>query len=222
MIEKKKVKRKPRGRKIRKEIKKPAKKPETLRKPTLIGYMRVSTEKQDHSLQHKALIEAGVEEENIFQDTISGSRVNRKGRDECLKYLIEGDTLVVWKLDRFSRSLKDLLTKLDELEQKGVGFKTLTQNIDTTTPAGRMMMQIVGAFAEFEREMIRERVKAGIQEKMKNSKQRWGKRPAVDYSEKEIKKLIREGLTQRQVAKQIGVSKSTVQRIYKTMRIKKR
>ena len=214
-IDKKKVKRKPRGRKIRR-VEKPKKKDITPeRKPKKIGYMRVSTEKQDMALQLDALVAAGVAPEDIYRDTISGSKITREGRDACLKALIAGDTLCVWKLDRFSRSLKDILDKLDMLMARGVRFVSLTQNLDTQTPVGRAMIQMIGIFAEFERETIRERVKAGIRAKIESGEVvRWGRRPQVEYENEEIVRLLQSGMTQREVARTTGVSKTTVQRVW--------
>lgn len=207
---KKDLKRKPRGRKIvRRE--KPVKK--EIRKPQILGYMRVSTEKQDHALQRDALLKYGVPEENIFQDTISGSKVTREGRDRLLKHLVEGDTVVVWKLDRFSRSLKDILDKLEDFMHRGIFFVSLTQQIDTTTPTGRAMMQMIGIFAELERETIRERVKAGIQaSRAAEPNKKWGRKASVDYDEKEILTLLKTNSV-RAVTKLTGVKKSTVQAI---------
>ena len=214
--------RKPRGRKIKPRERVKPKPTQPLRKPKKIGYMRVSTDKQEMALQIEAMFEAGIEWDDIYADTISGSKVNRKWRDACLKYLIPGDKLYVWKLDRFSRSLKDLLIKLDELKEKGVGFRSITQDIDTTTPAGRMMMQMVGSFAEFETEMIRERVTAGIQAKISEGNVRWGRQPAVDYDEEEIKKMLRQKIPHRTIAAAIGISKGTVGNVSKKMKGKKK
>lgn len=205
--------RKPRGKKIRPRVEKPKKKPSKVRKPTLIGYMRVSTDKQDHALQFDALIEHGVKEENIYSDIISGSKISRKGLNDCLKQLVSGDTLLVWKIDRLSRSLKDLLIELDKLDNMDVGFRAITQAIDTTTPAGRMMMHMIGAFAEFEREMIRERVKAGIKTKMDNGRERWGRMPKTEYEPEAIDALRAKGYTVGKIAREIGVSKATVSRV---------
>lgn len=132
-----------------------------------IGYARISKadESQVLDLQIDALIEAGVGKENIYTDKISGVKDNRPGLENCLKALRKGDTLIVWKLDRLGRSLKHLIATIDDLNQRGVGFKVLTGegiNIDTTTPAGKMIFSIFGAFAEFERELIRERTLAGL------------------------------------------------------------
>jgi DNA invertase Pin-like site-specific DNA recombinase len=128
----------------------------------LIGYARVSKQQdQDTATQVQALKKAGAE--RIYQEHASGGRWDRPELHKLLDQLRAGDVLVVWKLDRLSRSLKDLLHLLDGLNTKGAGFMSITEHIDTTTPAGRMMLQMVGAFAEFEREMIRERTRAGLE-----------------------------------------------------------
>ena len=127
----------------------------------IFGYSRISKgEDQNIRLQIKAFKEARVEK--TFKETASGGRWDRPILHKMLDQLRENDIVVVWKLDRLSRSLKDLLVIMEKIDQAGSGFKSLTEAIDTTTPAGRMMMQMVGSFAEFEREMIRERTKAGL------------------------------------------------------------
>ena len=127
----------------------------------LIGYARVSKQQeQDTAAQVQALKKAGAE--RVYQEHASGGRWDRPELHRLLEQLRPGDVLVVWKLDQLSRSLKDLLHLMDGLNARGAGFMSLTEQIDTTTPAGRMMMQMVGAFAEFEREMIRERTSAGL------------------------------------------------------------
>ena len=127
----------------------------------IFGYSRVSKgDDQNARLQIKAFKEVGVEK--TFMETASGGRWDRPVLHEMLGQLRKNDIVVVWKLDRLSRSLKDLLVIMEKIDQAGSGFKSLTEAIDTTTPAGRMMMQMVGSFAEFEREMIRERTKAGL------------------------------------------------------------
>ena len=134
----------------------------------LIGYARVS--KSDNSqvldLQIDALTNSGVKEENIYSDKISGSKDARPGLENCLKALRENDILVVYKLDRLGRNLKHLIQTVEDLTKRKIGFKVLSGqgvNIDTTTPAGKMIFSIFGALAEFERELIRERTIAGIQ-----------------------------------------------------------
>ena len=134
----------------------------------LIGYARVS--KADNSqvldLQIDALTNAGVNEENIYTDKISGSKDERPGLENCLKALRQDDVLVVYKLDRLGRNLKHLIQTVEDLTKRKIGFKVLSGqgvNIDTTTPAGKMIFSIFGALAEFERELIIERTKAGLQ-----------------------------------------------------------
>jgi DNA invertase Pin-like site-specific DNA recombinase len=127
---------------------------------SLIGYARVSTQDQHLHLQQDALKNAGCIK--IFTDTISGSTIERKGLDEALEYLRPGDTLVVWRLDRLGRSLKHLIETITALQGKGIGFKSLTENIDTETSGGKLIFHIFGALAEFERNLIRERTNAGL------------------------------------------------------------
>ena len=127
----------------------------------LIGYARVSKgDEQSNALQAKALKAAGCK--RVFEEAASGGRWDRPILHDMLRQLREGDVVVVWKLDRLSRSLKDLLHLMERIKEADAGFRSLTESIDTTTPAGRMMMQMVGSFAEFERAMIRERTSAGL------------------------------------------------------------
>lgn len=207
MIEENKPKRKPRGKKIvRREIK-PKK---ITHEPKIVGYMRVSTEHQDHALQYDALHAAGVKDENIYKDTISGSKISRNGLEKCLKSLEAGDVLVVWKIDRLSRKLYDMVDMMRDLEKRNVGFKSLTQDIDTTVPSGRMMLHILFIFAEFERETIRERVKAGIKAKRDSGEiKQWGRKPKIEYDEQEILKMLK-NQSIREVSRFTGVPKSTV------------
>src|SRR5271165_2880414 len=126
----------------------------------VLGYGRVSREGQDLAQQRAALRAAGCS--RLFEEKASGGRWDRPELHRLLDHLREGDVVVVWKLDRLSRSLKDLLHIMEKIGEAGAGFRSLTEHIDTTTPAGRMMMQMVGAFAEFERAMIRERTSLGL------------------------------------------------------------
>jgi DNA invertase Pin-like site-specific DNA recombinase len=126
----------------------------------LIGYARVSTHDQTLHLQQDALQKA--ECSKIFTDTASGAKTERIGLDEALDYVRTGDTLVVWRLDRLGRSLPHLITTMTSLEARGIGFKSLTENIDTTTSGGKLIFHIFGALAEFERNLIRERTQAGL------------------------------------------------------------
>jgi DNA invertase Pin-like site-specific DNA recombinase len=126
----------------------------------LIGYARVSTQDQHLRLQLDALKSAGCIK--IFTDTISGAKHERQGLEDALNFLREGDVLVVWRLDRLGRSLKDLIERLTQLHNRNIGFKSLTESIDTTTSGGKLIFHIFGALAEFERDIIRERTNAGL------------------------------------------------------------
>jgi DNA invertase Pin-like site-specific DNA recombinase len=139
----------------------------------LIGYARVSTHEQTLILQQDALQKAGCSK--IFTDTASGAKAERKGLDEALDYVRSGDTLVVWRLDRLGRSLPHLIATMTGLEERGIGFKSLTENIDTTTSGGKLIFHIFGALAEFERNLIRERTQAGLSA----ARARRGGRPKV-------------------------------------------
>jgi DNA invertase Pin-like site-specific DNA recombinase len=127
----------------------------------LVGYARVSTSEQTLDLQQDALTKAGCTK--IYTDAASGTQAERKGLQEAISYVRAGDTLVVWKLDRFGRSLKDLITRIKELNDRKIGFKSLTENIDTTASGGKLIFHIFGALAEFERDIIRERTNAGLE-----------------------------------------------------------
>jgi DNA invertase Pin-like site-specific DNA recombinase len=126
----------------------------------LIGYARVSTHEQTLNLQQDALSKTGCTK--IFTDTASGVKTERIGLEEALNYVRKGDTLVVWRLDRLGRSLPHLITTMADLLERGIGFKSLTENIDTTTSGGKLIFHIFGALAEFERNLIRERTQAGL------------------------------------------------------------
>src|SRR4051794_36386709 len=126
----------------------------------LIGYARVSTQDQTLALQQDALKQVGCEK--ILTDTASGAKADRPGLEEALEYVRPGDTLVVWKLDRLGRSLPHLIETIRQLEARGIGFKSLTEQIDTTTSGGKLIFHVFAALAEFERDVIRERTNAGL------------------------------------------------------------
>src|SRR5213080_637709 len=126
----------------------------------LIGYARVSTQDQTLNLQKDALKKLGCNK--IFTDTASGAKAERKGLEEALEYVREGDTLVVWRLDRLGRSLKHLIETITELNNRKIGFKSIQESIDTTTSGGKLIFHVFGALAEFERDIIRERTQAGL------------------------------------------------------------
>ncbi len=177
-----------------------------------LGYARVSTQDQDTQAQITALNAARCE--RIFQEKASGGRWDRPELHRLLGQLRPGDVVVVWKLDRLSRSLKDLLLTLEKIEEAGADFQSLTEAIDTTTPAGRMMMQIVGSFAEFERAMLRERTKNGLDAARKNGRV-GGRRPKLtEQQQREIIILVTSGQkTGADAARLFCVHPSTVVRL---------
>ncbi len=129
----------------------------------LIGYARVSTSGQELNLQLDALKQAGCKKQHIFTDQISGSKVERPGLTECLKELKKGDTLIIWRLDRLGRSLRNLIDIVEQLQKRGVGFRSINDGgIDTTTASGEMIFNIFGTLAQFERRLIQERTQAGL------------------------------------------------------------
>ena len=128
----------------------------------LIGYARISTADQSLNLQRDALLAAGCPETRVYTDIASGAKADRPGLEAALHYIREGDTLVVWKLDRLGRSLTHLIDTVHALDARGIGFKSLQEHIDTTTPGGKLVFHVFAALAEFERDLIRERTKAGL------------------------------------------------------------
>jgi DNA invertase Pin-like site-specific DNA recombinase len=128
----------------------------------LIGYARISTADQGLNLQRDALLAAGCPEPRVYTDIASGAKADRPGLEAALHDLREGDTLVVWKLDRLGRSLKHLIETVHALDARGVGFKSLQEHIDTTTPGGKLIFHVFAALAEFERDLIGERTRAGL------------------------------------------------------------
>jgi len=180
----------------------------------LIGYARVSIKDQDAAAQIAALENAGCE--LIFQEKASGGRWDRPELHRLLGQLRNGDVLVVWKLDRLSRSLKDVLTLMEKIDQAGAGFRSLTEVIDTTSPGGRMMMQIVGTFAEFERAMLRERTQHGLDAARKQGRV-GGRRPKLKaHQQQEIVHLVNSGQkTAADAARLFNIHPATVSRLLK-------
>jgi DNA invertase Pin-like site-specific DNA recombinase len=146
----------------------------------LIGYARVSTIEQNTDPQRDALAGAGCA--RVFVDTASGAIQTRPELERCLDHLRPGDTLVVWRLDRLGRSLRHLIDSIAALDQRGIGFRSLTENVDTTSPGGRLVFHLFGALAEFERDLIRERTQAGLA--AARARGRHGGRPAVMTAQK--------------------------------------
>jgi len=136
----------------------------TPRSPSLrlVGYARVSSNAQELQLQLDALQKAGCTKGDIFTDKVSGAKSERPGLDRCLQQLKAGDVLVVWRLDRLGRSMRHLIDLVEELRQRGIGFRSLSESVDTTSANGKLTFHIFTALAEFERDLIRERTKAGL------------------------------------------------------------
>src|SRR5450631_3805404 len=177
------------------------------------GYARVSTDDQNPALQLAALKKAGCKPENIFKDAgISGATTKRPALLRCLKVLQDGDTLTVWKLDRLGRSLRDLITMLDDLKQRGVKFRSLTEHIDTDTPTGRAMWQMIGVLAELERSMISERTRAGVKAAQRRG-EKFGRKPKLTRQQIDhARKLIEQGEDRQKVAALFKVGRKTFYR----------
>jgi len=176
----------------------------------LIGYMRVSTEDQSTSLQRDALLHYGIDSRNIFEDKISGSSADRDGLNKALEFMQNGDTLVVWKLDRLGRSLMHLISIITLLKDKNISFVSITEGMDTTTASGELFFHIFGALAQFERSLIQQRVKAGLKSAKKRGK--IGGRPRSIDDEKlaAIKKALTEGMSKAAICRNFGVKRSTL------------
>lgn len=182
---------------------------------TMIGYARVSTADQSLDMQIEALKAAGCDQ--VFTDVASGVKADRPGLEKALEYLRDGDTLIVWKIDRLARSLSDLLQTVETLRKRGVGFRSLTDaGIDTTTRNGKLLLNLFGTLAEFERDLIRERTKAGLASAAARGRN-GGRRPVVTPAKlARAQKLMRaeeaggKGLTVREAAAAINVGKTAL------------
>jgi DNA invertase Pin-like site-specific DNA recombinase len=180
----------------------------------LIGYARVSTNEQNLDLQRDALLKAGVSAKDIYTDKITGVKADRPGLTLAISHLRKGDTLIAWRLDRLGRSLKHLIETVTRLKEQGVSFKSLMENIDTSTATGTLVFQIFGALAEFERNLIKERTVAGLH--AARARGRTGGRPKRNPDERKIalaKKLYNENmLSIPEILKTLNISKSTLYR----------
>ena len=177
----------------------------------LLGYARVSTLEQNAALQHDALAAAGCWK--VFTDHVSGATQARPQLDRALEQCRDGDTLVVWRLDRLGRSLRHLIEVVSDLSERGVGFRSMTEAIDTTTSGGRLIFHVFGALAQFERELVRERTLAGL--KAARARGRMGGRPALMTTDKTTtaqRMYDQQELTVEQIARALGVSRSTIYR----------
>jgi DNA invertase Pin-like site-specific DNA recombinase len=173
-----------------------------------IGYARVSTADQTLEPQTDILSEVGCKK--LFTDVASGVRTERPGLDKAFSFCRKGDTLVVWKLDRMGRSMSHLIELVQKLEQMGVGFQSLTEKIDTTTAGGRLIFHLFGALAEFERDLIRERVQAGL--KSARTRGRKGGRPPISKETKAMAQALiaDKSLSIKQICERLGIARSTL------------
>jgi len=178
----------------------------------IIGYARVSTTDQKLETQLEQLQAAGSIK--TFQEKISGVKRDRPQLNEMLNYVREGDSVVVTKLDRIARSTKHLLEIVDYLKNKGVEFKVLNINLDTSTPTGKLMLTMLGAIATFEREMMLERQREGIAKAKENGKYK-GRKPTARAKSKEIIELAASGATRQAIADQLGIGVASVYRVLK-------
>ena len=174
----------------------------------LIGYARVSTAEQDTALQTDALRKAGCE--RIFEDMLSGVKAERPGLTSALEFLRDGDVLAVWRLDRLGRSLPHLIEVIAGLEARGVGFRSLTESIDTTTSGGRLIFHVFGALGQFERDLIRDRTKAGLAAAAARGR-KGGRKPVITADKlQRAREHIANGLNVREAAARLKIGKTAL------------
>ena len=176
----------------------------------LVGYARVSTQDQNLDLQLSALKKIGCKK--FYTDKMSGTRANRPGLQLTLEVMRKGDTLVVWKLDRLGRTVKGLVDLVNKLHQTGVHFKSITDNVDTSTPSGRFFFHIMASLAQMERELVAERTKAGLAAAKVQGRIGGRKRKMTKIKIKSAKKLLASGILPKDVAQDLGVSIPTLYR----------
>ena len=183
--------------------------------PRLFGYARVSTDDQDLSLQIDALTKQGIPTKAIFMDKVSGAKTDRPGLNECLKTLQPGDILVVWRLDRLGRSMRHLITLVEDLRNKGIGFRSVSEGaIDTTCASGELIFNIFSALAQFERRLIQERTKAGLA--AARARGRMGGRPKTSPKDAKVRLaktlLADKSLEVDDICETLKISRSTLYR----------
>ena len=174
----------------------------------LIGYARVSTAEQDTALQTDALKAAGCG--RVFEDAASGATTERPGLSAALAFLREGDVLVVWRLDRLGRSMPHLIDVVAKLEERGIGFRSLTEAIDTTTPGGRLVFHIFGALGQFERDLIRERTRAGLSAAAARGRKGGRKSVVTEDKLRRARALLAQGLNVREAASRLKIGKTAL------------
>ncbi len=176
----------------------------------LVGYARVSTQDQNLELQFSALKKIGCEK--LYQDQLSGARNNRPGLQLALEVLRKGDTLVVWKLDRLGRTVKGLIDLIAQLHGKEIHFKSITDNVDTSTPSGRFFFHVMASLAQMERELVVERTRAGLTAARAQGRVGGRKRKMTTSKMESAKKLLASGALPKDVAKNLGISIPTLYR----------
>lgn len=178
----------------------------------LVGYMRVSSEgeRQTTDLQKDALLLAGVDQRHIFEDKASGAKDQRSGLQKALEFLHLGDCLIVWKLDRLGRSLPHLLEIITGLHKKGIAFRSLTEQMDTTTPHGELLFNLFGSLAQYERALAKERIIAGLEAAKRRGRQ--GGRPRAINEEKmeAILEDLKAGTSKASICRNFGIKRSTL------------
>jgi DNA invertase Pin-like site-specific DNA recombinase len=188
----------------------------------LVGYARVSKGEKNLNLQVDALLKIGCEKRYIFHDKVSGAKEERLGLTECFKQLEPGDTLVIWRLDRLGRTLKHLVNLIEELKEKQIGFKSISDgHIDTTTASGELVFNIFSSLAQFERRLIQERTTAGLD--AARARGRKGGRPALSPHNPKLlaaKHLQQQALSIQEICKKLNLSKATLYRYLKGVFIK--
>ncbi len=183
-----------------------------------VRYARVSTQDQNLDLQLRALDAAGCEQ--VFRDQgVSGSQRDRPKLKQALAALSQGDSLVVWKLDRLGRSLGHLIELVSDLKERGIGFVNISENIDTTSPGGKLFFRVMGALAEFERDLIVERTKAGMKAAEKRGQHLWRPRKLDRVQVEHAKDLIDQGKSRNEVARLLKVDPSTLYRRLQAVKV---
>jgi DNA invertase Pin-like site-specific DNA recombinase len=178
----------------------------------LVGYMRVSSdgERQNTDLQKDALINAGVDPRHIYVDKMSGSKDKRPGLEKALSFMTKGDCLVVWKLDRLGRSLVHLLDIINTLHAKGIAFRSITEQMDTTTSHGELLFNIFGSLAQFERALIKERVMAGLKAAEKRGRKGGRPRAISDEQMEAIIEDLKSGVSKATICRNFSIKRSTL------------
>jgi DNA invertase Pin-like site-specific DNA recombinase len=186
----------------------------------LIGYARISTQDQNLNLQQDALEKSGCD--RVFTDTISGSKSERMGLREAIDFMREGDSLVVWRLDRLGRSLKHLIQTVETLQSKGIGFRSLQENIDTTSGGGKLIFHIFCSLSEFERDVIRERTQAGLKAARARGRQ-GGRPPILDTKKVELVRAMYADLNKspKDICDAFKISRTTLYRYVASMKPEK-